>query len=91
MRSGSTSCEAPCRRGTPSTTIWPVPAPAIRAPILVRQAARSATSGSRAAFSITVVPLASAAAISATWVPPTVTFGKAISPPFRPFGARAMT
>ncbi len=33
-----------------------VPAPLIRAPILLRQSARSTTSGSRAAFSMTLVP-----------------------------------
>ena len=68
-----------------------VPAPVILAPILLRQSATSLISGSRAAFSITVVPLASEAAISAVWVPPTVTLGKTISPPFSPFLARAIT
>jgi hypothetical protein len=46
-------------------------------------------SGSWAAFSMTVVPLASEAAITATWVAPTVTFGNTISPPRSPFGRRA--
>ena len=41
------------------------PAPLIRAPILVRQSARSTTSGSRAALRITVCPCASTAAIRA--------------------------
>ena len=68
-----------------------VPAPEMRAPILDRQLARSTISGSRAAFSITVVPSASVAAISATWVPLTVTMGKAISPPLTPRGALATT
>ena len=45
-------------------------------PSCSRQSATSAISGSRAAFSITVVPFASVAAIRAAWVPPTVTFGK---------------
>ena len=60
------------------------------APILLRQSATSTISGSRAAFSITVVAAARAtAAISAVWVPPTVTLGNSISPPFSPpFGAR---
>ena len=40
-------------RGTPSTTMREVPAPLIRAPILLRQSATSPISGSRAAFSIT--------------------------------------
>jgi hypothetical protein len=91
MRSGSTLCRAPPSLVTPSTTIRGVPAPEMRAPILLRQSATSTISGSRAAFSITVVPLASAAAMIAVWVPPTVTLGKTISPPFRPLGACAMT
>jgi hypothetical protein len=47
----------------------------IFAPMAIRQLARSTTSGSRAAFSITVWPLASVAAIISTWVAPTETFG----------------
>ena len=85
MRSGSTAWRAPCRRGTPSTTMRAVPAPEILAPILLRQSATSPISGSRAALSITVVPCASAAAIIAVWVPPTVTLGNSMSPPRRPF------
>ena len=81
MRSGSTRWRAPLSLGTPSTMIRDVPAPVILAPILVRQSATSLISGSRAAFSITLVPCASEAAMSAVWVPPTVTLGKAISPP----------
>jgi hypothetical protein len=54
------------------------------APILFRQSATSVISGSQAAFSITVSPSASTAAIRATWVPPTVTLGNLISPPLRP-------
>ena len=84
MRSGSTAWRAPLSRDTPSTTMREVPAPEIFAPILLRHSATSTISGSRAAFSITVSPLASDAAISAVWVPPTVTFGKSISPPFSP-------
>jgi hypothetical protein len=57
----------------------------------MRQLARSTTSGSRAAFSITVVPWASVAAMRATCVPPTVTFGNSISLPLSPFGALAIT
>ena len=68
-----------------------VPAPEMRAPILLRQSATSAISGSCAALSITVVPLASEAAMIAVWVPPTVTLGNAISPPLNPRGARATT
>ena len=68
-----------------------VPAPEMRAPILLRQSATSPISGSRAAFSITVVPLASDAAMIAVWVPPTVTLGNTISPPLSPCGAFATT
>ena len=47
--------------------------PPILAPIFFRQFATSTTSGSRAAFSISVSPRASTAAINALWVAPTET------------------
>ena len=50
-----------------------LPAPLTFAPIAFRQFARSTTSGSRAAFSMTVVPSASVAAIIRFSVPVTVT------------------
>ena len=53
-----------------------VPMPSILAPILMRQSATSPISGSRAAFSMTVSPLASAAANRTLCVAPTETFGK---------------
>jgi len=56
-----------------------------------KESARSPISGSRAAFSITVTPSASEAAMIAVWVPPTVTLGKSIRPPRSPFFARATT
>ena len=60
MRSGSTRWRAPCELAArPRSRCATVPAPSIFAPILLRQSARSTISGSRAAFSITVVPLAS--------------------------------
>ena len=59
--------------------------PSILAPILTRQSATSPISGSRAAFSMMVSPLASTAAISAAWVAPTETLSKAMWAPFRPF------
>ena len=86
MRSGSTRWCAPLSRATPVISIVEVPAPLIRAPILTRQSARSLTSGSRAALAISVEPCASAAAIIATWVPPTVTLGKSISAAVEAFG-----
>ncbi len=68
-----------------------VPTPSILAPILIRHSATSPISGSRAAFSITVSPWASAAAISTAWVAPTDTLGKTMRAPFNPFGALATT
>ena len=73
MRSGMIACVAPCKRGTPSMTMRSVPAPEIFAPIAIRHAARSTTSGSRAALSSVVTPSASAAAIIRFSVPVTVT------------------
>ncbi len=72
IRSGITSCSAPCSSLTPSTTICGVPAPSIRAPILFKKFAKSTTSGSQAASSITVVPSASTLAIKTLSVPRTV-------------------
>ena len=57
---------------TPSIVIRGVPAPVIFAPIALRKFARSTTSGSHAAHSMTVVPLASAAADMTLAVPSTV-------------------
>ena len=54
-------------------TILSVPAPLIFAPMPIRKLARSTTSGSRAAFSSTVSPSASVAAIMRFSVPVTVT------------------
>ena len=66
--------------------------PSIFAPIAHRHLTRSVISGSRAAFSITVVPLARTAAISAFSVAPTETKGKRIVPPRSPpAGAFAFT
>ena len=84
MRSGMMRCSVPCRLGTPSTRMVPVPAPSMRAPILVRRSARSTTSGSRAAFSSTLSPLASTAAMSRSSVPVTVGLRKRMRPPTRP-------
>ena len=72
MRSGMTSCSAPCSSFTPSMMIRRVPAPSIFAPILLSKFARSMTSGSAAALSMTVVPSARTAAIMTLSVPRTV-------------------
>ena len=66
-----------------------VPAPLTLAPILFRQSAKSAISGSQAEFVITVWPFASTAASRVCSVAPTDTNGNSISPPFRPRGACA--
>ena len=68
---------------TPSTSIREVPAPVIRAPMALRNSARSRTSGSRAAFSITVVPLASTAAIRTLSVPVWLGYSRTSGPPSR--------
>ena len=68
-RSGMTAWVAGCSSSTPSTSIREVPAPVMFAPMALRKSARSRTSGSRAAFSMTVVPLASTAAMSTLSVP----------------------
>ena len=65
--------------------------PSILAPILVRHSATSPISGSRAAFSITVSPLASAAAIMTLCVAPTDTLGNVMRAPCKPLGALATT
>jgi hypothetical protein len=73
----------PRRLGTPSITTRALPAPSIRAPILVSTAASSITSGSRAAFSRMVSPSARQAAIITFWVPFTVQTSKATRAPRR--------
>ena len=72
MRSAMGVCCAPCNRLTPSIVTVEVPAPATRAPMLTRQAARSTISGSLAAFSMRVVPSARQAAIMRFSVAPTL-------------------
>ena len=63
-RSGTTAWCVGRSSSTPSISMREVPAPRTEAPMSHSIAARSATSGSLAAFSITVVPLASTAAMS---------------------------
>jgi hypothetical protein len=60
-----------------------VPAPSILAPISTSMAARSWISGSRAAFSITVVPRAPTAAIRMFSVAPTLGKSSEIMAPWR--------
>jgi hypothetical protein len=75
---------------TPSISIRAEPAPTMRAPMALSSPARSLTSGSRAAFSMTVVPWASAAAIMRFSVPVTVTRSVAMRAPLSRL-ARATT
>ena len=60
----------------------------MRAPMATSIAIRSSTSGSWAAFSMTVVPSARVAASMAFSVPMTVTYGKVIVAPRSRSGAR---
>ena len=90
MRSGTTLWTAPVSSGTPSISMRSVPTPCRRAPIAVSSAPRSLTSGSRAAFSMIVVPSASAAAIMRFSVPVTVTRSVAMRAAFSRL-ARATT
>ena len=83
MRSGTTVWVTARRRSTPSTVMVEPPAPSTSAPMRFRKAARSAISGSRAALSITVVPLASAAAIKRFSVAPTLGYSRMTRAPSR--------
>ncbi len=85
IRSGITGYVAPCSCSTPWIVMMSVPAPSTFAPIAFRQFARSTTSGSRAAFSMTVVPSARQAAIMRFSVPVTVTRSITRRVPFRRF------
>ena len=91
IRSGTTLCSQPVKRSTPSMTIWSEPAPVIFAPILLRKSAVSTISGSRAAFSMIVVPFASVAAIMIDKVAPTLTFSITIRVPTRRSATTAFT
>ena len=81
MRSGMISCKHPPRFETPSITIVLVPIPWILAPILFNNVAISIISGSLAAFSIVVLPLAYTAAIIILIVAPTLEISKKIFVP----------
>ncbi len=72
MRSAMITLSTGDNASTPSTTMVDDPAPWTSAPMPLSIAARSAISGSRAAFSITVWPLASTAAVSRFSVAPTL-------------------
>ena len=86
MRSGMMRYSHPLREETPSMVMMEVPWPVILAPMALRKLARSTTSGSRAAFSMTVTPSAREAAMSRFSVPPTVGKSRVILAPLRPPG-----
>ena len=67
-----------------------VPWPSIFAPMAISSSARSGISGSCAAFSSTVSPSASVAAISRFSVPVTVTMSVVMRAPFRRFALAMM-
>ena len=69
IRSAITVCSTAVSSSTPCTVMKPVPPPVIRAPILVRNAMTSRTSGSCAVLSITVRPGARHAAMIRFSVP----------------------
>ena len=88
MWSGPTRWVQPCSASAPSITSTFEPMPSMPTPILQSRWHRSCTCGSQAAFMITVVPRARAAAISAFSVPVTLASSRWISAPSRPSGAR---
>ena len=88
MRSPMISLTTGTRSSTPSTVMVEVPAPWISAPMRLSMSARSVISGSRAAFSITVSPLASTAAVSRFSVAPTLGNSSTTRAPREPVGAR---
>ena len=69
IRSAITVCSTAVSSSTPCTVMKPVPPPVIRAPILVRNAMTSSTSGSCAVLSMMVLPGASDAAMIRFSVP----------------------
>ena len=75
--------------GTPSISILEVPAPEMWAPMPVSMAQMSTISGSRAALSISVVPLANTAAMTRFSVAPTLGKSSQILAPCNPLGAVA--
>jgi hypothetical protein len=83
MRSATTACSQPCSFSTPWMRMWLVPWPVIFAPMRMSISARSTISGSCAAFSSSVSPSASAAAIRKFSVPVTVTMSVRMRAPCR--------
>ena len=88
MWSARTRCVAPPSSRRPSIVSRFEPMPWIWQPIACSSSHSSCTWGSQAAFTIVVVPSASAAAISAFSVPVTEASSRNSSAPCRPPGAQ---
>ena len=82
MRSPMISVSHGTSPSTPSIRIVLVPAPMMCAPMRLRNAVRSVISGSRAAFSMTVSPFASTAAVIRFSVAPTLGKSSTMRAPF---------
>jgi hypothetical protein len=89
IRSGTIECVVGDSASTPSTASVDVPRPSIFAPICCSIWHRSTISGSRAALSMTVVPVASTAAIRMFSVAPTLGKSSQTVVPVSPCGALA--
>ena len=89
MRSPTTRCSTGWSSETPSISITGEPAPEILAPISFSRFARSTISGSRAALSIVVTPLAKTDAIIRFSVAPTLAKLRVTVAPVSPCGALA--
>ena len=76
---------------TPSISSLLVPTPVIFAPIFIKKLHKSSISGSFAAFSKIVFPLALTAAIIIFSVAPTLGKSRTIFPPIKPFSVVAST
>ncbi len=77
--------------GTPSTVMWLEPWPDMRAPMALSISHKSDISGSRAAFSMTVTPSATTAAMSMFSVAPTLGNSSVTLAPCRPSGVDAIS
>ena len=89
MRSPMSSLSTGTSSSTPSISRVDEPAPMMCAPMRLRNAHRSVISGSRAAFSMTLVPLARTAAVIRFSVAPTLGNSSTMRLPESPAGARA--
>ena len=91
IRSGMVVCRVGVSEVTPRIVIVGVPSPSISAPMAMRKLPRSTTSGSRAALSRIVTPLARTAAVMMFSVAPTLGKSREMLAPWSPSGAFAIT